>query len=167
MISHTKSKFLANLPTRIILLLYSVIVLFPLIWTIYTSFKTTTEFYANPWSLPKQISFENYRNAFNEANIGAYFGNSLIVTVLALIICNTFAFMAAYVIARYHFPFSKLLKRMYMAALFFPVAFVVVPLFMLLNQIHLLDSLFGLSIAYAADSIPFTIYLLTGFLATP
>mgnify|MGYP001194408761 CR=1 FL=1 len=166
MISHTKSKFLANLPTRIILLLYSVIVLFPLIWTIYTSFKTTTEFYANPWSLPKQISFENYRNAFNEANIGAYFGNSLIVTVLALIICNTFAFMAAYVIARYHFPFSKLLKRMYMAALFFPVAFVVVPLFMLLNQIHLLDSLFGLSIAYAAHSIPFTIYLLTGFLAT-
>jgi len=161
-----KKGFLSTLPTRIVLVLYSFVVLYPLVWTIYTSFKTTNEFYANPWALPKQISFDNFAKAFQEANIGHYFFNSAFVAVIALAICNTFAFAAAYAIARYTFPFSKWIKRLYMSALFFPAAFSIVPLFMLLNKLHLLDSQLGLSVAYAAASIPFTIYLLTGFLVT-
>lgn len=159
-------RFLTLLPTRILLFLYSVVVLFPLIWTFYTSFKTTNEFYDNPWTLPKQITFDNYIKAFQDANIGQYFFNSVYVAVIALILCNTFAFAASYALVRYKFFFSKVIKRVYMSALFFPAAFSIVPLFMLLNEINLLDSLFGLSIAYAASSIPFTIYLLSGFLVT-
>ncbi|CAH0120898.1 Diacetylchitobiose uptake system permease protein NgcG [Paenibacillus sp. CECT 9249] len=158
--------FLSLLPTRMILMLYSIVVLYPLIWTMYTSFKTTNEFYDSPWALPKQFYFENYVKAFTEAQIGHYFINSAVVTIVALLICNSISFAAAYAITRFRFPFSGFLRRMFMSALFFPIAFSIVPLFMLLNKLHLLDNLAGLGIAYAAHAIPFTIYLLTGFLVT-
>ncbi|KIL41375.1 ABC transporter [Gordoniibacillus kamchatkensis] len=157
---------MANLPARIVLLAYSVIVLYPLFWTVTASFKTTTEFYKNPWALPKALHWGNYINAFNKANIGAYFLNSVFVTAAALAISTTLAFMAAYVIARYDFPVFQWIRKLYMVALFFPVAFKIVPLFLLLNQIHLLDSLWGLVIVYAASSIPFTVFLMTGFLGS-
>lgn len=66
--------------------------------------------------------------------------------------------MAAYVIARYDFKLFRWMKKLYIVALFFPVAFKIVPLFMLLGKIHLLDSLLGLVLAYSATTIPFTIF---------
>lgn len=161
-----KSGFGSTLLSRIVLILYSLVVLYPLFWTLMTSFKTTTEFYDSPWSLPSSFSFENYINALEKANLGAYFFNSILVTGLALILCNGFSYAAAYVLARFNFPFRKALQKLYMSALFIPVAFCIVPLFLLLNQMNLLDSIPGLSLAYAASSIPFTIYLLVGFLIT-
>ncbi|WP_106766924.1 carbohydrate ABC transporter permease [Paenibacillus faecalis] len=163
---NTGRNFASNLLTRIVLLIYSLIVLYPLFWTLMTSFKTTTEFYDNPWSLPSSLSWENYINALDKANLGAYFFNSILVTAIALVVCNGLSFAAAYVIARFQFPFRKWLQKLYMGSLFIPVAFSIIPLFILLNNMNLLDSLIGLSLAYAASAIPFTIYLLIGFLIT-
>ncbi|WP_068777078.1 carbohydrate ABC transporter permease [Paenibacillus sp. FJAT-26967] len=156
--------FLSNLPARVILLIYSVIVLYPLLWTVTTSFKTTNEFYENPWSMPKSFQWTNYINAFKEASIGSYFVNSVLVTLLSMAICMILSFMAAYVISRYDFKAFRWMKKMYLVALFFPVAFKIVPLFQLLGDMHLLDSLFGLVLAYSATTIPFTIFLMAGFL---
>ncbi|NMO97861.1 carbohydrate ABC transporter permease [Paenibacillus lemnae] len=150
----------------LILLGYGVLVVYPLTWTLISSFKTTEEFYASPFALPQSLNFDNYVQAFERAQIGDYFINSIFVTVLSLAVCNILGFAAAYVITRYRFTFLQVLKRFYIGALFFPVAFSIVPLFMLLNRIHLLDSLVGLSLVYAVSAIPFTIYLLTGFLAS-
>lgn len=153
-----------NIPTRIILIAYSVIVLYPLFWTIITSFKTTEELYKSPWALPSAFKFDNYANALEKANIGLYFLNSVLVTVVSLVITVAVSYAAAYVLARYNFRFNSWLKKLYFGGLFIPAAFNVVPLFTLLNDIHLLDSLLGLSLTYAAKTIPYTIYLLIGFL---
>ncbi|GIP39818.1 sugar ABC transporter permease [Paenibacillus sp. J31TS4] len=161
-----KTKAWSNWPVRILLLIYSVIVIYPLFWTVTTSFKTTNEFYDNPWSLPTSFSIANYVNAFEKANIGSYFFNSIVVTIGALAICITISFMAAYVITRYDTRWLRGLRKLYMLALFFPIAFKIVPLFMLLNQLHLLDNRFGLILVYAATSIPFTVFLMIGFLST-
>ncbi|QNK57955.1 carbohydrate ABC transporter permease [Paenibacillus sp. PAMC21692] len=157
---------ITSILTRIPLVLYSVVVLYPLVWTVFSSFKTTTEFYASPFSFPTVFDFTNYVKAFTEASIGSYMWNSVAVSVFAILLCNGFAFTAAYVLVRYTFPFSGLLKRIFMSAMFIPIAFSIIPLFMMLNQIHLLDNRFGLVLVYAASAIPFTVYLMTGFLAS-
>ncbi|RAV21048.1 carbohydrate ABC transporter permease [Paenibacillus contaminans] len=161
-----KTPFLARLPVRMLLILYSITVVFPLIWTVYTSFKTTNEFYENPWSLPQQINFDNYINAFTKAKIGAYFMNSIAVSLGALVLCNLLAFAAAYVIARHSSPVTRWIRRLYMSSLFFPAGFGLIPTFLLLNSLHLLDNRFGLALVYAAGSIPFTAFLLVGFIAS-
>lgn len=164
--TYLKNRSSSNVLTRFILLLYSVIVIYPLVWTVMTSFKTTTEFYDNPWSLPTSLKLDNYIKALETANLGGYFFNSVLITILSLIICNSLAFATAYALARARFPFRGLLKKMYMSALFIPATFSIIPLFMLLNKMNLLDSMAGLSLAYAASAIPFTVYLLIGFLVT-
>lgn len=152
--------------TTLLLALYTIVVVYPLVWTVYSSFKTTEEFYASPFALPQGLSMDNYVNALARSRMAEYFVNSVVVTVLALILCNAAGFAAAYVMTRYRFRFLAVIKRFYIAGLFFPAAFSIVPLFMLLNQMHLLDSITGLSIVYAVSAIPFTIYLLSGFLAS-
>ena len=152
--------------SRLILIIYSIIVIYPLIWTVMTSFKSTTEFYANPWALPSSLKLDNYLNALETANLGGYFFNSVLITAASLVLCNSFAFATAYALARFKFPFNNVLKKLYMSALFIPTTFSIIPLFMLLNKMNLLDSMTGLSMAYAASAIPFTIYLLIGFLIT-
>lgn len=164
--THKTNRSSSNILTRLILILYSVIVIYPLLWTVMTSFKSTTEFYANPWALPSSIKLDNYVKALETANLGGYFFNSVLVTVLSLLLANSLAFATAYVLARTSFPFRGALKKLYMSALFIPTTFSIIPLFMLLNQMNLLDSMLGLSLAYAASAIPFTVYLLIGFLVT-
>ncbi|MBN3525606.1 carbohydrate ABC transporter permease [Paenibacillus apiarius] len=159
-------KFMGNLPIRILLLLYSVVVLYPLFWTITTSFKTTEEFYENPWSLPSTISFTNYVSAFEKASIGHYFMNSVFVPVVPVTLCVLVSFMGAYAIARAKSKAMRWLRNVYMSSLFIPSAFMIVSLFLLLGKIHLLDSLWGLAIVYVSVHIPYTIFLLIGFMSS-
>ncbi len=118
---------------------------------------------ANPWSLPKSLNWINYANAWNQANIGADFLHSLIVTIGTLAILIPIGAMAAYVLARYAFPGSKLLFGVFMGGMMFPNFLVVVPLFVLLNSLGMQDTLHGLIIVYVAYSLSFTIFVLSGF----
>lgn len=159
-------QLLSKLGLKCIVWSYTLIVLFPIIWTIYTSFKTNKEFYKNPWYLPEGLHFQNYINAFVKANMASYFLNSIFVTLLALGICITFSILTAYAIARCNFKYKQVLHSFYLMGLFLPMIFGIIPLFMLLNKLHLLNSLIGLSIVYGTSAFPFAIYILVGFLVT-
>lgn len=100
--------------------------------------------------------------------------NSVIVTVLALLLLLVIALPAAYVLARYRFKGSKLCNIMFMGGLFINVNYIVVPIFLMfvdgdkfLNRVFgsgfLLNNLFVLALVYASTALPFTIYLLSGF----
>lgn len=149
---------------RFILYLYSIIVLFPMIWTVYTSFKSSSEFYDNPWALPKQINFNNYASAFKKANMGTYFVNSIIITVLSLALIIVISLLAAYAIARFDSKVTRLFNNLFMGGLFVPSTLILIPLFLLLNQMHLLDKYIGLTTVYVAFSLSFSIYVMVGFL---
>lgn len=149
---------------RIVLYLYAVIVLFPMIWTVYTSFKSSTEFYDNPWSLPKQWNFTNYISAFKKANMGTYFFNSIIITTLSLLLIIVVSLLAAYAIARFDTKVTGFLNNLFMGGLFVPSTLILIPLFLLLNQFRLLDQYGGLIVVYVAFSLSFSIYVMVGFL---
>lgn len=137
----------------------------PLLWVIFTSFKPSDEIFISPFKPPTRIAWENYHNAMSEAHIGLYVRNSLFATVLTLLILLPVAAMAAYVLAKYPFRGSKLVQTLFTAGMMFPNFLAVVPLYMLMGRLGMLNSLTGLVVVYVAYSLSFSIFVLQGFFA--
>jgi N-acetylglucosamine transport system permease protein len=146
-----------------LLTIWSLLVILPLLWTIMSSFKTTKEIFASPFTLPAQWNFDNYVNAWSIAGIGSFFFNSIIVVFGALIITMLFGAMCAYVLARFEFRGSRAIYYLMLAGLTFPIFLAIVPLFFVLQSIGLLNTLPGLILTYAAFALPFTVFFLFSF----
>ncbi|MBM3496269.1 MAG: carbohydrate ABC transporter permease [Armatimonadetes bacterium] len=141
-------------------------VVLPLIWVAVTSVKSSPEIFASPWSLPAELRWVNYARAWREAGIARCFANSLIVTLATLAILLPVGSMAAYVLARYPFRWSRWILTGFLGGMMFPIFLAIVPLFLLLRDLALLDSLEGLILVYVAYSLPFTVFVMTGFFHT-
>lgn len=161
----------------IALLMLAISIIVPVAWVFMASVKENSEFYGNPWTFPKGLHFQNFADAFEKASMGSYMVNSVIVTVLALILLLVIALPAAYTLARYKFMGSKLLNIAFMAGLFINVNYIVVPIFLMLVDADkvmkswfgsglFLNNLFITALVYASTALPFTIYLLSGFFVT-
>lgn len=159
------------------LLALAISIVIPVGWVFLASIKENSEFYGNPWTLPKGIYFQNFIDAFEKAKMGEYFLNSIFVTCLALLILLVVALPAAYVLARYRFFGSKLINIMFMGGLFINVNYIVVPIFLMFVDADkflrllgtdgfFLNNLFVVALVYASTALPFTIYLLSGFFVT-
>ncbi|MEF9946015.1 MAG: carbohydrate ABC transporter permease [Lachnospiraceae bacterium] len=158
----------------VMLFMLAISIVVPVGWVFVASIKQNSEFYGNPWTLPKGFYFQNFIDAFQQAKMGEYMLNSAIVTIVALGILLIVALPAAYVLARYKFRGSKVCNLMFMAGLFINVNYIVVPIFLmfvdgdkfltkLFGDGFLLNNLLVVALVYAATALPFTIYLLSGF----
>lgn len=152
--------------SQIILIFWSVAVVFPMIWMVYSSFKTDQELFFSPWAPPETLQWDNFARAWTSAHIGEYLLNTFIVVIPALLITLLVSAMAAYVIARFEFPGNQFLFYLFLAGMLFPVFLALMPLFALINNLGLLNTYLGLIIVYIAYSLPFTIFFLTGFFKT-
>ncbi|MFT5089894.1 MAG: N-acetylglucosamine transport system permease protein [Candidatus Latescibacterota bacterium] len=152
--------------TQIVFVLYGIVVIFPMIWLLYTAFKTTEELFASAWSLPAVWSFVNFTEAWNEAQIGDFFWNSIFVTVSTLLLQLFLGSMASYSLAKYKFKGNSLIYYLFLAGLMFPIFLGLVPLFFLMKELQLLNSHLGLILVYAAFGLPFTVFVLTAFFRT-
>ena len=158
----------------IALIILAICIIVPVAWAFVASIKQDSEFYGNPWALPQGFHWQNFSDAFQKANMGQYMLNSVIVTAVALGILLIVALPAAYVLARYKFKGKWLWNTLFMAGLFINVNYIVVPIFLMLNNgdkflnntighSFFLDNLFILALVYASTALPFTIYLLSGY----
>lgn len=137
------------------------------IWTVSISLKSNQEFFGtSPWSLPQHPSLGNYRTAWSTAQIGDFFKNSALETVGSVSVSLVVSSMAAYALSRIRFRGRSALTMFFLSGLMIPGFLVIVPLYFLLQDLHLLGSLVGLGIVYVATQIPFNIYILTGFFKT-
>lgn len=146
--------------------LFTATILLPFVWVLVSSLKEGSEILGSPWGAPSKLHWENFSHAWSEAGIGHSFLNSLIVCLATLIILLPIGSMAAYVLAKYVFPGSKAILAAFLGGMMFPQFLVVVPLFFLLRQVHLFDTLTGLVAVYVAYSLSFTVFVLTGFFQT-
>ena len=161
----------------IALITLAISIIIPVGWVFLASIKQNAEFYGNPWALPQGFYVQNFISAWTKAKMGEYMWTSVLVTVLAIFILLIVALPAAYVLARFKFIGKKILSALFMAGLFINVNYIVVPIFlMFVDGDAVLKSVFGtgfllnnpyiLALVYAATALPFTIYLLTGYLIT-
>ncbi|MDA8438161.1 MAG: carbohydrate ABC transporter permease [Propionibacterium sp.] len=146
-----------------VLVLWVVLVVGPLLWTLVTSFKTTTQIFDSPFTLPTRPAVVNYAHAWTTAGIGRYFINTIIVVGSALVIVMLLGAMCAYVLARFRFFGSRVIYYLMLAGLTFPVFLAIVPLFFVLRGFGLLNTLPGLIITYVAFALPFTVFFLYAF----
>ena len=149
--------------TQILLIIWTILVVFPFLWMIMTSFKTDAEIIHSPWDLPATLQWDNFSRAWNEARIGRYFINTLIVMSMSLTGTLVISAMAAYVLSRFEFIGRRVIFFMFLAGLMFPVFLALVPLSFLVSDLHLTATFHGLALVYIAYSLPFTIFFLTGF----
>ncbi|MGL6199410.1 MAG: carbohydrate ABC transporter permease [Lachnospiraceae bacterium] len=157
-------RHIKNTLLRIPLIIVTITFLYPLFWNLISSFKTNKEYMADPYALPGSLQFENYISAFEKANMASYFGNSIYVVVLSVIILLLAVVPAAYILSRYKFPFSKIILVVYMACIFLQPTYIMIPLFLMLQSINGLNNLTVLSLVYAVMQFPFAIFTLHTFM---
>jgi N-acetylglucosamine transport system permease protein len=149
--------------SHVLLVVWSIVVIVPFLWVFLSSFKTTKEILASPFSLPAHWQFENYVHAWTDAGIGRFFLNTIVVVGFALIIVMLLGAMCAYVLARFQFPGNRVIYYAMLAGLTFPVFLAIVPLFFILRNSGLLNTLPGLILTYVAFALPFTVFFLYSF----
>ncbi|MET8286095.1 carbohydrate ABC transporter permease [Streptomyces sp. NPDC048448] len=149
-----------------ILIIWAIMVVLPLLWAVMTSFKDDDSIFSSPWSLPDKLHFDNWSRAWSQAHMSDYFGNTLIVVGFSLAGTLVLGSMAAYVLARFDFPGNRFIYFLFVGGMSFPIMLALVPLFYVLNNMRLLNTLPGLILVYIAYSLPFTVFFLTSFFRT-
>lgn len=148
-----------------ILILWSVSVLYPLLWTLLDALKDNEQFFRNmPWALPEMpLLWSNFSYVWSKYNFSTYFMNSIIVTVgstgLGLLLSAT----TAYVLARYKFRGSNFLFLLYITSIMVPFVLALIPLFFLMNSMDLINTKLGLILVYTSSVLAFGIFVLIGF----
>ena len=141
-------------------------VVLPLLWAVMTSFKDDSSIFGSPWSLPDKLHFDNWSRAWTQANMSDYFLNTVLVVGGSLIGTLVLGSMAAYVLARFDFPGNRFIYYLFVGGMSFPIILALVPLFFVVNNMGLLNSIHGLILVYIAYSLPFTVFFLTAFFRT-
>ncbi|HEU5140103.1 MAG TPA: carbohydrate ABC transporter permease [Bacillales bacterium] len=160
------SRILIKTGVRLPLIIWALVVIYPIIWMFLGAFKSNGEIFASPWALPHSFSIDNFISAWTDFNIGRSFLNSILVTVLGTLLCLFFSLPTSYAIERLRFRGSQVLFNTFLSAMMIPMVLGWIPLFFLLLDLHMLDNLFALSLIYAVTQIPFTIFILTSFMGT-
>ena len=164
-ISRRKKKINRSL-VYFILILFTIVNTYPIFWMIMNSFKTSQEFSLNPFSIPVKWVLENYTEAWVTANIGKYFFNSLIVGVGAVIIAILTGAFASFFLSRFDFKGRNLLYGFFIVGLLVPIHATLVPMFILMQKLSILNTYWALIFPYVAFNLPITIFLLTSFMSS-
>ncbi|HCH74450.1 MAG TPA: hypothetical protein DEV87_04630 [Clostridiales bacterium] len=153
--------------TRVFLVIWVILVLFPLVWTIVSSLKTEGEFYASAWSLPKSLKWENFRVAWEEMNFAKYFLNSVILSVGTVALTVIMTTTTSYCVAKFVSPATSFLSKFYSLFMMVPQLLLLIPLLKFCESLNLVDGgivLFTLMITNALQGVPFYVFMTTPFM---
>lgn len=143
--------------------LYAVIAVGPLLLMVTGSLRTSANLFADPLGFEWPPTFSSYAFAWSQANFSQYFVNSILVTTGSVLISTAVSVAAAYALARSRSKWMQGIEALFLSGLMLPVHLAILPVFYLLDSLHLVDNLFGLTMVYAAAGIPFSIFVLTAF----
>ncbi|GLI08780.1 sugar ABC transporter permease [Paenibacillus tyrfis] len=149
---------------NVLLTLYALVTLYPLFWLFVSSFKTNEEFHSKPFSLPEVWQWDNFVRAWEVSAMGTSLVNSTIVTVLSLILTLVLGALAAYVLARFDFKLKPLFMGLFLLGMLIPIHSTLVPLFVLMKKVKLLDTYAALVFPYTAFELPLAIFVVAAYL---
>jgi len=147
--------------------LYSLWILYPLLWLVMNGLKTNNEFFLDTWALPKQWMWQNYQAAW-DAGIGQYFFNSILVTLVSVVFILLLGSMAAYGLSRFRFKGVDALLLIILSGLMLAPQVSLISLYKILQTIGLYNTYWALIVPYVAFQLPFAIFLMRSyFLSIP
>lgn len=138
--------------------------LYPLFWVVGSSLKSDGDFFGRGLDpLPGHAMWSNYTQAWQEASFGRYFLNTLLITAGTVVVTLVVTSMAGYVLARVRFPGKTVCLGLVSATLFLPHGYTIIPIFDLIQRLHLLDSLLSVILVQSAGGIVFGTFLFMGY----
>ncbi len=139
---------------------------FPLLWLLSISLKTPHELVSiTPHLIPNHFQWRNYSDALREQGLLRSAFNSTIVAFGSMLLTIVVALPAAYALGRFKTRLRGLATGWILVSQLFPVVLIVIPLFMILRSLHLLNSLVGLTLVYLVWTLPFALWMLRGYVA--
>jgi ABC-type glycerol-3-phosphate transport system permease component len=148
---------------HLLLVVLSLIMLFPLVLTISTTFKTSADVKVNPFGLFSSFSFENLVTAWTVGDFGSYVLNSFLLTVPSTILVVILSTMGGYAFARLPFPGRSFVFYLVVVGLLVPFFTYMIPLYFQLRGMGLLDSLLGVNLVLATTMLSFGTFFMRAF----
>jgi multiple sugar transport system permease protein len=140
--------------------------LFPYVWMVLTSVKPNAD--SAQWPVrywPSRVTFEHYETLFARTSFAGNLWNSLVIAVGATVVGLLAAIPAAYAFSRFRFPGRRFLLVGFLTANMFPIVLLILPIFILMRMLGLLDTFVGVIAGHATFAIPFSIWMLTSYFA--
>ncbi|MEG1407313.1 MAG: hypothetical protein RSD23_05585 [Ruthenibacterium sp.] len=141
--------------------------IYPVLWMVLGSLKDTNTFYNNIWGIPSVFHFENYSFAWNKAQIGTKYLNTILVTAGFLLVLLPTVSCAAYAIARLKFKGRSKIYMYFLTGIMVPSGILAIPSFIVATKLGLTNTRIGLIVFYVAQATAFGIFLRTGWRRTP
>jgi raffinose/stachyose/melibiose transport system permease protein len=148
----------------VVAIVIAAVVLVPIGYVVLSGFRTTGQIAANPVAMPDPWVIHNYAKVITSGDFWRQIGNSMIVAAIATVLVVGVSALAAYPLSRFHFRGREAIYTFFTFGLLFPVAVAALPLYLLLRQLGLLESLVGVALPEAAFGIPITIIIMRPFM---
>lgn len=140
--------------------------LYPILLMILSSFKKSVDIYKDPLGLPTSFSLDTYRTLLSKIPFTTYFMNSIFVSILSVVLIVVVCSLASFYIARFKFSWNHALFFIFLLGMMIPIKLGIVPLFILMRDLGLINSLWSLVLMNTATGIPLSMLILTGFFKT-
>lgn len=163
----TKSEIITRWVIRILLFIWSVLIVFPLLWAVITSFKSQKDYMAGAFTWPTEFFISNYMTAWKEAEFSRYFLNSIVLSVGTVVLTVLMTLGSSYVIAKYKSKFFRFLDHFYSIFMMVPQLLLLIPLLKFCQELHLTDGAMvipTLMVLNAIQGVPFYVFLTLPFM---
>jgi raffinose/stachyose/melibiose transport system permease protein len=156
-------KSLSHIPQYVIAIVVSIVIVYPILIAVLGGFKTSGELFNSPFSLPEDWVLDNYQHVFSLGSFWRQLFNSIVVMTGTVVLATFSASLAAFVFARMSFRGRDAIFNVFMIGLLFPIMVAILPLYILMRQMDLLNNLLGLILVEAAFQLSGMILILRGF----
>lgn len=159
-----RQNFIGKILLQGFLIIVTIIQIYPLIWLAFFSLKDNSEIFSGDVvGLPKKFLWSNYAKALSDGHVLTYFFNSVLVTAASIILVLILSAMTGYAISRMNWKLSNLTMTLILLGMMVPIHAALLPLFMVLKNLHLLNTYWSLIIPYVAFGIPLAVFILSSF----
>lgn len=162
--TNTVGRKVSMVVTYTILIIFALLAILPILWLIMSSFKTSQEYQLDRLGFPKQFFWQNYRDAWVRGHFGTYIINSVIYTAVTVIAVLVLGMMSGFAFAKIKMKCTKILYGSYIIGILMTLQSIMIPLFIVINQVGLYDTKLGVLIPYIGIGLPMGVYLCTEYI---
>jgi multiple sugar transport system permease protein len=160
----SRRKAIGDTLSVVLVLVIVVFAIFPIVWTFLVSLKPEEDIVTAVMTyIPRRVTIENYVAIWTRSNFPTLIGNSVVTTSITVTLCTVVGTLASYAVSRFRFTGRRELMMFYLVVRMFPAVMIIIPLFIIMRGVGLLDSRLGLALAYASFLLPVFIWMMKGF----
>lgn len=148
---------------NIFVAMISITCVFPIVWLLYSTLKTSAEFDTNVIALPANPTLDNFKKVLTISSMPKYMLNSVMISVITVALILVVSFIVGYFLARFDFPFRNLIYGGFLIGMLIPIHSLMVPIYVIFSKLHLDDHRFTLVLPYLAFQMPIALYLMENY----